>query len=114
MTTAFNAGTTNVITFGTSKANAVDPSFPLPIKARTPTFPTFCPIKAHSTEILAYAISGNPLATGILHLTSAVGLGYGATSGGDVTLWAKYAQTGTAATTGAITCLIEYAPNNDL
>jgi len=88
VTTAFNASTTNVITFGTTKASA--------------------------NEIVASGISGNPLATGILHLTSAAGLGLAATAAGDVTLWAKYAQTGTAATTGAITCVIQYVPNNDL
>ena len=87
VTTAFNASTSNAVTFGTTKANA--------------------------NEIVASGISGAPLATGILHLTSAAGLGLAVTAGVSAPLFVKYAQTGTAATTGSLTCVIEYAPNND-
>jgi hypothetical protein len=87
VTTAFNAATTNVITFGYTKVGG---------------------------EIVASGISGNPLAVGAIHLTSAVGLGLAATSAADIPLWVKYTQTGTAATTGSITCVIAYAPNNDM
>lgn len=86
VSTAFNAGTTNVITFGTSAASA--------------------------NEIVA---SGITAATpGVYHLTSAAGLGLAATASSDTTLYAKYAQTGTAATTGSVTCVIQFIPNNDM
>lgn len=88
VTTAFNAATTNVITFGYTKSSAL--------------------------EIVASGISGNPLAVGAIHLTSAVGLGLAATSAADIPLFVKYTQTGTAATTGSITCVIAYTPNNDM
>jgi hypothetical protein len=87
VTTTFNASTTNVITLGTSKANANE-------------------ISASGTL--------NPASGTVQHLTTAVGLGLGATSGGDVTLYTKYTQTGTAATQGQVTCVIQYAPNNDM
>lgn len=91
--TAFNAATTNVITIGTTKANA--------------------------NEIVGSGISGAPLATGVLHLTSATGLGTAVTMGGtwlnlNMPLFVKYAQTGTAATTGQIVIVIAYMPNNDM
>ena len=87
VTTAFNAGTTNVVTIGTTKAN--------------------------SNEIVASGITaGTP---GIYHLTTAAGLGLAVTTGtSPVTLFAKYAQTGTAATAGAVTIIIAFIPNNDL
>jgi hypothetical protein len=86
VSTAFNAGTTNVVTIGTTKASA--------------------------NEIVASGITaGTP---GVYHLTSAAGLGLAVTTGVSPTLFAKYAQTGTAATTGAVTIVIAYIPNNDL
>jgi len=86
VTTAFNAVSSNTITFGTTATSA--------------------------NEIVGSGITaGTP---GIYHLTSAAGLGVAATSAADVTLYAKYAQTGTAATTGAVTCVIEFVPNNDM
>lgn len=88
VTVAFNAGSTNVITLGTTKASA--------------------------NEIVASGISGAPLATGVLHLTSAAGLGLAVTSGTAVNLWAKYAQTGTPAGLGTITIVIAFIPNNDM
>ena len=92
VSTAFNAGTTNVITLGaTTTAN----------------------------EILASGITaGTP---GIYHLTSAAGLGLAVTSNvtyqtainGNVPVYAKYTQTGTAATAGSVTVVIAYIPNDD-
>lgn len=93
VTTAFNAGTTNVITLGHTAASA--------------------------NELLA---SGITAATpGIYHLTSAAGLGTATTANstyqtalnGAVPVYAKYAQTGTAATTGQVTIVITFAKNND-
>lgn len=86
VTTAFNAGTTNVVTFGTTSASA--------------------------NEIVASGITAG--STGIYHLTSAAGLGVAVTASADITLYAKYAQTGTAATAGSVTCVIEFVPNNDM
>lgn len=87
VTTAFNASTTNVVTLGTTKTNA--------------------------NEVFGTSDLNEASAT-VQHLTSALGLGLNATSAADVTLWAKYAQTGTAATAGAVTCVVAYAPNNDM
>lgn len=87
---AFNAGTTNNITIGTTKANA--------------------------NEILATGINGaTSIATGIYHLTSAAGLGTAVTSvTTPVPLFVKYVPTGTAATAGSVTIVIAYVPNNDM
>jgi hypothetical protein len=86
VTVAFNAGSTNTITLGTTKANA--------------------------NEIVA---SGITAATpGVYHLTSAAGLGLAVTSGTAVNLWAKYAQTGSVAGTGAVTIIIAFVTNNDM
>lgn len=92
--TAFNAGTTNAVTIGTTKAN--------------------------SNEIVATGINGTTsIAVGVLHLTSAAGLGTAVSMGGTwlnlpMPLFVKYAQTGTAATTGQVVIVITYMPNNDL
>lgn len=86
VTTAFNASTTNVILFGT---------------------------EATTTNEVVASGTITPGSTGVQHLTTAVGLGLAATSGGDVPLYAKYTQTGTAATAGSLTCVIETVPNND-
>lgn len=89
--TAFNAGTTNTLTVGTTSANA--------------------------NEIVA---SGITAATpGVYHLTAAAGLGTAVSMGGtwlntNMPLFAKYAQTGTAATTGQVVIVIAYMPNNDM
>jgi hypothetical protein len=86
VTTGFNAGTTNVITIGTTKASA--------------------------NEIVASGITaGTP---GVYHLTSAAGLGLAVTASSQITMYAKYAQTGTAASAGSVTIVIAYVPNNDL
>ena len=86
VTTAFNAVTTNVVTIGTTKANA--------------------------NEIVGSGITAGTI--GVYHLTSAAGLGLAVTQTGPITLWAKYTQTGTAATAGSVTCMIAFATNNDL
>ena len=90
-TVAFNAGTTNVVTIGTTTG---------------------------ATELIAASGGSTTSITtspaGVQHLTTAAGIGLLATSDADHTLYAKYAQTGTAATQGSVTCLIAYAPNNDL
>lgn len=91
VSTAFNAGTTNNVTLGTTSANA--------------------------NEIMASSganASITPGSTGIYHVTSAAGLGIAVTSAAAVNLYAKYAQTGTAATAGAVTCVLEIVPNNDM
>lgn len=83
---AFNAGSTNTITLGTTKASA--------------------------NEIVASGITaGTP---GVYHLTSAAGLGLAVTSGTAVNLWAKYAQTGTPAGMGAVDIIMAFVPNNDM
>ena len=90
VTTAFNAGSTNVIIVG---GNA-------------------------TTNDLIASTGANRTVTpgtlGLYDITSAASLGNQVTSGGDVTLSAKYTQTGGAATAGAMTCAIEYMPNNDM
>lgn len=92
--TAFNAGSTNAVTIGTTKASA--------------------------NEIVATGINGTTsIAVGVLHLTSAAGLGTAVSMGGtwlglSMPLFVKYAQTGTAATTGSVVIVIAYAANNDM
>lgn len=91
VTTVFNAGTTNVFTLGTSLANP--------------------------TEIIDAATgtkSINEASATYQQITSATSLGVAVTSAADVNLYAKYTQTGTAATTGVVTCVIEFIPNNDM
>lgn len=92
VSTAFNATSTNVITLGaTTTAN----------------------------EIVASGITAGSI--GVYHLTSAAGLGTAITSNatyqtainGSVPIYAKYAQTGTAATAGVVTIVVTFAQNND-
>lgn len=96
VTTAFNAGTTNVLTIGTT-ATGVD------ILAGGTTANTNC----------------NPASTGNQPLDSAAGIGMTVTAGtptgstGGFDLFVRYTQTGTAATTGQVTYVISYVPNND-
>lgn len=82
--TAFNAVTTNVLTVGTN-STAYDNIF----------------AAADITE----ATPGGYVAPAVTALATS----YAA----DTDVYAKYTQTGTAATTGAADILIEYAPNND-
>lgn len=91
LTTAFNAGTTNVFTVGTSLASA--------------------------NEIINAAGTNRSIdetSATYQQMTAAAILGVSVTSTADVDLYAKYTQTGTAATAGAITCVIEFIPNNDM
>jgi hypothetical protein len=96
VTTAFNAGTTNVLTMGTT-ATGVD------ILAGGTTANTNC----------------NPASTGNQPLDSAAGVGMTVTAGtptgstGGFDLFARYTQTGTAATAGSVTYVITFVPNND-
>ena len=92
VTTAFNAGTTNQFGIYTT-ATSPNGAFVAPTGASTAT-----PTLSSAT---------------IQDLTTAAGLGLGGTSGGDVQLYAMYGQSGTAATAGAMTCIIEFEPNND-
>lgn len=81
--TVFNAVTTNVLTVGTTTT---------------------------ATEIVA-AADVNELATGVTKVTR--GLGQSLTASADTPLYAKYTQTGTAATTGQAIVTIQFIPNND-
>lgn len=80
--TAFNAGTTNVLTVGTSSGSNAD---------------------------IVAAGDVDETATGTTQVTRGAGLSL--TS--DTPIYAKYTQTGTAATTGAAEIVIEYIPDND-
>ena len=103
VTTAFNAGTTNLLTLGATKASANE------IMADCSTA-TAC-VSNHTTTI----------ATGVSHLTTAAGLAvaitgsstYQTAQNGGTPIYAKFAQTGTAATTGVAVIVITYAMNND-
>lgn len=79
--TAFNAGTTNVLTVGTSSGSDAD---------------------------IVGAAEVTEGATGC----TIVGTGCALTFASDTDIYVKYAQTGTAATTGAATILIPYFPPN--
>jgi len=93
VTAAFNAATTNVVTLGTTQAAA--------------------------NEIVATGITAGTL--GVYHLTTAVGLGLTATNNvayqtainGNVPMFAKYTQTGAAATAGSVTIVVTTIKNND-
>lgn len=96
VTTAFNAGTTNVLTLGTT-ATGVD-------------------LLAGGTTA---NVNCNPASTGNQPLDSAAGIGLTVMAGsptgsnGGFDLFARYTQTGTAATTGSVTYVITFVPNND-
>ncbi len=102
-TTAWNAATTNLLTIGATAASANE------IVADCSTA-TAC-LSNHTTTI----------ATGVVHLTTAAGLALAITGSstyqtvinGDVPLFVKYVQTGTAATTGSTTFVITYSKNDD-
>ena len=100
VTTAFNAATTNLLTVGTTSASSNE------LVADCATA-TAC-VSNHTTTI----------ATGVSHLTTAAGLAVAISGGGTWTglpmpLYVKYAQTGTAATTGSATFVVTYIPNSD-
>ena len=110
-TVAWNATTTNVLTLGVTQASANE------LMADCGTA-TAC-LSNNTTTI----------ATGVVHLTTAAGLAvvvtgntslqfaYSSTGTGVVPahlrLFAKYTQTGTAATTGSTTFVITWAKNDD-
>lgn len=82
--TAFNAGSTNVLTIGTStSANEI----------------------VSSSDV-------DETTPGVTRVTR--GFGRSLTASADTTLYAKYTQTGTPATTGQAVIVIEYIPNNDM
>jgi hypothetical protein len=85
VTAVFNAVSTNVVTVGS-----------------TPT----------GVDVIAVADLNEASAT-FQNLTTAAGLGLAATAAGEIDLYGRFSQTGTAATTGSTTCVIEYMPNND-
>lgn len=93
VTTAFNAGTTNKFFVGTSN---------------------------NANEIIASGVSnksvteGTPGVYAVTAAASPATLGLAVTSDADHDLVAKYTQTGTAATAGAVTCVLEFMPNNDM
>lgn len=86
--TAFNAGTTNNLSFGTTST---------------------------ATELVAVADltggGGASIGTQVTRINR--GLGRSLTASGDTTLFAKYTQTGSAATTGKAVFVITYIPDND-
>jgi hypothetical protein len=87
--TAFNAGTTNTLTVGTTSTNI--------------------------NEIVSSAdLTGNgssSLSTQVTRVTR--GFGRSLTASGDTGIFVKYAQTGTAATNGQAIVVITWVPNND-
>lgn len=88
--TAFNGGSTNVLTVGTSAA---------------------------ANEIIAATganASIDETSATFQSLTAAAGLGTAVTSLGEVDLYAKYTQTGTPATTGKAIIVISFVPDNDM
>lgn len=82
--TAFNAATTNVLTVGTTTANANEIVSAADVTEGTPGI---------------YASTG--------------GIGRSLTASGPTNVYAKYTQTGTAATTGKAIITIQYIPDND-
>lgn len=90
VTTAFNAGSTNVVTMGTSATGAelID--------------------GATSTKSI------NEASATYQQITKIDTLGVSVTSAADVDLYVRYVQTGTAATAGVVTCAINFIPDNDL
>jgi hypothetical protein len=110
-TTAWNATTTNVLTLGVTQASANE-------------LMADC-----GTATACLSNSTTTIATGVVHLTTAAGLGVAVTantslqkayssSGTSVVpaylaLYAKYTQTGTAATTGSTTFVITWAKSDD-
>lgn len=81
--TVFNAATTNVLTVGTNSSSYND---------------------------IVAAGDVDEGVTGITEVATAVGKGL---TSADVDVYVKYAQSGTAATTGKATIVIPYIPNND-
>lgn len=83
--TAFNAGTTNVLIVGTSGDD----------------------------DALVAAAGVDETAVAVTSVAPAT-LGGLMSASADTDLYTKYTQTGTAATTGVATVVVEYVPDNDL
>jgi hypothetical protein len=86
ITTAFNAATTNVLTVGTTST---------------------------ATQLVA-AADVDETAVAVTQIAPSAAWGTASQPATDTDVYVKYAQTGTAATAGAATFVISYAPNNDL
>ena len=89
--TAFNAGTTNVLTVGTDATT--------------------------TNQVINAGISNQSIDESSVtyqNVSASGALGVGITSPSDVTLYAKYAQTGNAATAGKARCIITFIPDNDM
>lgn len=95
VSTAFNAVTTNVLTVGTTAANANEI------------------VNAGDVNEGVIGVTKVTRALGTT-LTGGAGVGSAAPAvTSEVDLYVKYTQTGTAATAGVATILISYASNND-
>ena len=98
VTTAFNAGTTNNIILGVTQAGSE--------------------LLAGGTTAGTNCVAGT---TGAQNMTAAPGIGLAVTglqftpsgSTGAWDLWVRFTQTGTAATAGQVTLLIDYVANDD-
>ncbi len=96
-TTAFN-GSTNTLQIGTATVGAAATSVNWGVVNATQT----------GTNMLI-GTAGIQEASP----TTSTALGTAVTSPNDVDLWARYVSTGSP-TAGAVTCVIEYIPNNDM
>lgn len=96
VTTAFNAATTNSLTIGTTATGS--------------------DILAAGTTAGTNCVAGT---TGNQNMTSAAGLGLAVAAGsptgsnGGFDLFVRYTQSGTAATAGQVTFLVDYVANDD-
>jgi hypothetical protein len=86
VTAAFNAGTTNVLTLGSTST---------------------------ATQYIA-AGDLDETATGAVRIAPTAAWGSASKPSTDTDVYVKYAQTGTAGTAGAATFVLTYMPNNDL
>lgn len=101
VTTAFNAGTTNVLTVGTTFGNANELFAAGDITPGTVGY-----YEGNKGRGLALTAVGSPMEF------QPNGTSVDTTEGG-VGLYAKYTQTGAAATAGQVVVVIEYAPPNN-
>ena len=96
-TTAFN-GTTNTLQIGTAAVGAAYTSVNWGVVNATQT----------GTNMLINTAGYQEASP-----TNSTALGTAVTSANDVDLWARYVSSGTPSA-GAVTCVIEYVPNNDM
>jgi len=96
-TTAFN-GTTNTLQIGTATVGAASTSVNWGVVNATQT----------GTNMLINTAGYQEASP-----TNSTALGTAVTSANDVDLWARYVSTGSPSA-GAVTCVIEYVPNNDM